>query len=76
MSGNRLSPQLKDRGRDNVLPGRGYCTPHGAVIDGSGALMKWWLAGETEQNARNTLRSPQICAKTSGIRERWRSGLS
>jgi len=40
MSGKRLNPQPEDRGRANVLPGWRYCIPHGAVIDGDGAMMK------------------------------------
>jgi hypothetical protein len=35
-----------DRGYDNVLPGWGYRTPHGAVIDVYRGMVEFWLAGK------------------------------
>jgi hypothetical protein len=39
----------EDRGGDNVLLGRSYRTPHGAVIDEYGALVKLYWQGKTEE---------------------------
>jgi hypothetical protein len=33
-------PQLKSRGCENVLPGEGYLTPQGSVIDECGAMVE------------------------------------
>jgi hypothetical protein len=35
---------------DNVLPGQGYRTPQGAVIDAYGAMGEWWLVGANRRN--------------------------
>jgi hypothetical protein len=32
-----------------VLLGQGYRTPHGAVTDEYGAMVEWWLSGETKE---------------------------
>jgi hypothetical protein len=42
----------EDRRYDNVLLGQSYRTPCGAVIDGYGAVMEWWLAGENRRTWR------------------------
>jgi hypothetical protein len=44
-----MKPLTYDRGYDNVLLGQGYRTPRGAVIDEYGAVVEWWLAGETDE---------------------------
>jgi hypothetical protein len=49
----KWSPQLEDRGYDNVLPDQSYLTPQESVIDECGAMMKWWLAGENQRNSEN-----------------------
>jgi hypothetical protein len=37
----RWSSKCKDRACDNVLPGQGYRTLQGAVIDECGAMVEW-----------------------------------
>lgn len=36
---------------DIVLPGQGYCTPQGVVMD----MVEWWLAGENWRNLESNL---------------------
>jgi hypothetical protein len=47
VEGRRWSLQLKDRGRDKVLPDQGCRTPQGAVTDECAAMVACWLAGKT-----------------------------
>jgi hypothetical protein len=45
------SPQLKDRGCDNVLPGQGCRTSQGkGAIGECGAMMELWSTGENRRN--------------------------
>jgi hypothetical protein len=37
----------EDRSYDDVLPGHGHRTPHGAVVEENAAMVEWRLAGET-----------------------------
>jgi hypothetical protein len=51
----RWSPQLKNRGCDTVLRGQGYLTPQGAVVDGYGTMVEWWLKGENQRTLEQNL---------------------
>jgi hypothetical protein len=42
-----MKPLTWDRGGDNVLLGRSYPTPHGAVIDEYGATVELYWQGKT-----------------------------
>jgi hypothetical protein len=53
--GQRWSPLLKDDGYNNVLPGQDYDTLQGALIDGYGVMVKWWLAGENWTNSQKNM---------------------
>jgi hypothetical protein len=44
---SEMKPLTLYRGYDYVLLGQGYRTPRGVVIDEYGAMVEWWLAGET-----------------------------
>jgi hypothetical protein len=42
----KRNPKFKDQGCDNVLRGQVCGMSHGTVVDGSEAMMEYWLAGK------------------------------
>jgi hypothetical protein len=52
-AGSEMNPLIKDQGYDNMLLVQGYRTPRGEVIDEYGAMVEWWLAGETKELKEN-----------------------
>jgi hypothetical protein len=65
VSGQRWSPYLQTEGmEDNVLLGQGYRTRHGLVTYEHGAMVWWWLAGETEELLRQTCHTATLSTRS------------
>jgi hypothetical protein len=72
ISGHRRSPQLKDRGSENLLSGYGCYALHRAVIDEHAGVVEWRLAEVNRMSSRKATplppRSPQISHAPRWIR--------
>jgi hypothetical protein len=43
------SPQLKNRGCENLLPDQGHSSPQGVAIGQYGAMVEWWLGRKNQK---------------------------